>query len=65
MRGSRLIACFGARHAGFLSEYDLFTDEELENDPIYYRDFFRPRSFGWQATTRRSPANRRYGSSSV
>jgi DNA-binding CsgD family transcriptional regulator len=50
MRGSRLNRLFGARHAGFLSEYDLFTAEELDNDPVY-RDFFRPRSFGWQATT--------------
>ncbi|QBR71909.1 helix-turn-helix transcriptional regulator [Beijerinckiaceae bacterium] len=50
MRGSRLNRLFGARHAGFLSEYDLFTAEELDSDPVY-RDFFRPRSFGWQATT--------------
>jgi DNA-binding CsgD family transcriptional regulator len=50
MRGSRLNRLFGARHAGFISEYDLFTAEELDNDPVY-RDFFRPRSFGWQATT--------------
>ena len=50
MRGSRLKRLFGARHAGFLSECDLFSTEELDNDPVY-RDFFRPHNFCWQATT--------------
>jgi DNA-binding CsgD family transcriptional regulator len=36
-------------HAGFLTELDLFSAEELKNDPTY-RDFLRPRSLGWQAT---------------
>lgn len=47
-RGQRRSRLFGARHAGFLTEHDLYTAEELERDPIY-ADFLRPRGFGWGA----------------
>jgi DNA-binding CsgD family transcriptional regulator len=36
------------RHPGFLTEADVFTEEELETDP-FYTDFLRPRGFGWCA----------------
>ena len=41
---------FGARHVGFLVEYDVFTPDELEVEPIY-RDFLRPVGLGWGAGT--------------
>ena len=50
MRGLRRDRLFGARHAGFLVDYDLATEEELEVDPLY-RDFLRPRSLGWASGT--------------
>ncbi len=34
----------------FLREFDLWSEEELEDLPIY-RDFFRPRGLGWSAST--------------
>jgi len=46
-RASRAIA---ARHAGFLREPDLYTDEELEADPLY-RDLLWPGGLGWCAGT--------------
>ena len=46
-RPARLLAC---RHAGFLREYDVFTDEEMAVDPIY-RDLLWPAGFGWCAAT--------------
>jgi DNA-binding CsgD family transcriptional regulator len=48
-RGARS-RLFAARHAGFLTEYDLATDEELDANP-YYRDFRRPSGLGWCAAT--------------
>jgi DNA-binding CsgD family transcriptional regulator len=45
--GRRAIA---ARHAGFLREHDVFTDEELGTDPIY-RDLLWPVGLGWGAAT--------------
>ena len=41
---------FRARHAGFLTECDLYTDDELESDPTY-RNFYRPHGLGWMAIT--------------
>lgn len=35
---------------GFVQDYDSFTDEELDNDPVY-RDFLRKRGLGWAAGT--------------
>jgi DNA-binding CsgD family transcriptional regulator len=49
-RGQFAARLFGARHAGFLVEYDTFTPDELEIEPIY-RDFMRPAGFGWGAGT--------------
>ncbi len=49
-RGQRTPRLFAARHAGFLTEYDLATEEELDADP-FYRDWARPNGFGWCAVT--------------
>jgi DNA-binding CsgD family transcriptional regulator len=49
-RGQFAARLFGARHAGFLVEYDVFTPDELEVEPIY-RDFMRPVGLGWGAGT--------------
>jgi DNA-binding CsgD family transcriptional regulator len=44
---SRLV---GAHHAGFLTELDTFTPDELDLEPLYH-DFFRPRGIGWGVGT--------------
>ncbi len=49
-RGQRTPRLFAARHAGFLTEHDLATDEEIDADP-FYRDWARPNGFGWCAVT--------------
>ncbi len=49
-RGQRTPRLFAARHAGFLTEHDLATDNELDADP-FYRDWARPNGFGWCAVT--------------
>jgi len=46
-RVSRMIA---ARHAGFLREHDIYTNEELAVDSIY-RDLLWPAGLGWCAAT--------------
>jgi DNA-binding CsgD family transcriptional regulator len=46
-RPSRAIA---TRHAGFLREYDIYTDVELQSDPVY-RDLLWPNGLGWCAAT--------------
>lgn len=38
------------RHPGFLTDHDVFTDEELRTDP-FYQEVLRPRGFGWCAGT--------------
>src|ERR1700751_5875404 len=38
-RGQLVSRAVGARHAGFLTEADLFTPEELDQEPIF-RDFW-------------------------
>jgi DNA-binding CsgD family transcriptional regulator len=45
--GARL---FGARHAGFLTDLDLFSLHELDLEPLW-RDFLRPRGIGWSVGT--------------
>jgi DNA-binding CsgD family transcriptional regulator len=50
MKGGRLGRTLAAQHAGFLTELDIFTDHELEEDPLY-RDFLRPKGWGWCAGT--------------
>jgi DNA-binding CsgD family transcriptional regulator len=49
-RGQRMRRLVGARHAGFLTEYDLYTEAELAADPIY-RDLMWPAGFGWGVAT--------------
>jgi DNA-binding CsgD family transcriptional regulator len=39
-----------ARHAGFLTELDVFTRDELAQEPIY-RDVWRPHGIGWVVGT--------------
>jgi hypothetical protein len=45
-RGQRLRRICSARRCGFLTEYDIYTDAELADDPLY-RDFLWPAGFGW------------------
>ena len=47
IRPARLAA---ANHAGFVRDNDVFTDEEMDNDPVY-RDFYRKRGLGWATGT--------------
>jgi hypothetical protein len=49
-RGQIADRFFAARHAGFLTDLDLFTPEELNLEPIY-RDMWRPRGTGWCVCT--------------
>jgi DNA-binding CsgD family transcriptional regulator len=49
-RSPRCSRAIAARHAGFLREHDLYTDEELAADPIY-RDLIWPVGLGWCAAT--------------
>lgn len=46
-RGQRL---FAAEHAGFLSDLDVYSREEIERHP-YFIEFLRPRGYGWGAAT--------------
>jgi DNA-binding CsgD family transcriptional regulator len=48
--GQAAARLFAARHAGFLTELDLFTRDELDLEPVY-RDFWRPLGIGWIAGT--------------
>jgi DNA-binding CsgD family transcriptional regulator len=49
-RGQFSARGFAARHAGFLTDLDLFTRDELNQEPIY-RDFWRPQGVGWAVGT--------------
>jgi DNA-binding CsgD family transcriptional regulator len=49
-RGQLVSRAVAARHAGFLTEVDLFTPEEFDQEPIY-RDLWRPRGVGWVVGT--------------
>jgi DNA-binding CsgD family transcriptional regulator len=49
-RGQHISRLFAARYAGFLTELDLGTLDELDREPIY-RDFWRPLGIGWSAAT--------------
>lgn len=46
----RRVCLFGKNEPGFFVEYDFWTSDEIDNNPIY-RDFFRPRGLGWSAGT--------------
>ena len=49
-RNSRATKLAPMQYAGFVSDLDLFTPEEMENDP-FYRDLLRPHGLGWGAGT--------------
>jgi DNA-binding CsgD family transcriptional regulator len=49
-RGQRGARLCDACHAGFLTEHDLWTDEELGADPFYY-ELLWPAGLGWAAAT--------------
>ena len=49
-RGQVVARLFAARHAGFLTDLDVLTLEELDQEPIY-RDMWRPRGTGWAVGT--------------
>lgn len=49
-KNTRPVRLAAANYPGFVSEYDLFTDEELDNDPVY-RDFYRKHGLGWGTGT--------------
>jgi DNA-binding CsgD family transcriptional regulator len=49
-RSPRASRAINACHAGFLTEHDIYTDEELEADPLY-RDLLWPDGLGWCAAT--------------
>jgi DNA-binding CsgD family transcriptional regulator len=49
-RGRRRARIRAARQNGFVGERELFSQDELDADPIY-RDFLRPRGYGWGAAT--------------
>ncbi len=49
-RGQRGARLCDARHAGFLTEHDLWTNEELRADPFYY-ELLWPAGLGWAAAT--------------
>lgn len=46
-RAARL---FGARHAGFLGDLDVYTREEMDQEPVFTQ-FLRPRGIGWGVAT--------------
>jgi hypothetical protein len=49
-RGQITARLFGARHAGFLTDVDIFTPDELDREPVY-RDVWRPLGTGWSVGT--------------
>jgi DNA-binding CsgD family transcriptional regulator len=49
-RSARPARALASGHAGFVREYDVFTDDELAVDPIY-RDLLWPAGLGWCAAT--------------
>jgi DNA-binding CsgD family transcriptional regulator len=49
-RGQRCIRLCAAHHPGFLTEHDLYSDEELEADPFYH-ELLWPAGLGWGAGT--------------
>ena len=49
-RTDRMDRLLRARHAGFLGDLDVYSREQIDNEPIF-RDFFRPRGLGWGTAT--------------
>jgi PAS domain-containing protein len=49
-RGQIITRSFAMRHAGFLTDLDILTPDELDLEPVY-RDFWRPQGLGWAVGT--------------
>ena len=49
-RNARMAGLLAHGGTGFVTDYDLFTDEELEQLPLY-TDFMRPEGYGWGTAT--------------
>lgn len=49
-KNTRPVRLAAANYPGFVREQDVFTDQELDNDPVY-RDFYRKRGLGWATGT--------------
>jgi DNA-binding CsgD family transcriptional regulator len=49
-RGQVINRLFAARHAGFITDLDMFTLEEWEAEPLYI-EMWRPTGVGWVAGT--------------
>ena len=49
-RTDRAQRLFARKHAGFLVDLDVYTPDEHRNEPVF-RDFLRPRGFGWGTAT--------------
>jgi DNA-binding CsgD family transcriptional regulator len=49
-RGQIIARAFAMRHAGFLTDLDILTPDELDREPVY-RDFWRPQGVGWAVGT--------------
>jgi DNA-binding CsgD family transcriptional regulator len=49
-RGQIIARAVAMRHAGFLTDLDVLTPDELDLEPIY-RDFWRPQGVGWAVGT--------------
>jgi len=47
-RNTRAKRSAALRHAGFVTDHDILTPEEIEADPMY-TDFLRPHGVGWGA----------------
>jgi DNA-binding CsgD family transcriptional regulator len=49
-RGQLVFRSYAMHHAGFLTDLDVLTLDELDQEPIY-RDFWRPQGVGWAVGT--------------
>jgi DNA-binding CsgD family transcriptional regulator len=50
LRNDRAARLFATRHAGFLTDLDVFTQEEIDRELIF-TEFLHPRGFGWGMAT--------------
>lgn len=49
-RDDRTVRLFASRHAGFLTDLDVYAPAEIESLPLY-REFLRPNGLGWGVAT--------------
>ncbi|MEG9524959.1 MAG: hypothetical protein MIL41_04205 [Hyphomicrobiales bacterium] len=49
-RTDRTMRLMAKRHAGFVTDLDVYTPEEFEREPVF-REFFNPRGFGMGAAS--------------